>query len=617
MLRLARHLLAASAIGSVLLGSGGLHAQPANMDGEPRGTVAWSTATETAATAAPEFTGAPAAEGERPQDVSDGTGLPVAALPVDEPRAAASDFWIPYTATPVPDTTGGKSGVFVIPSGRLTAKPSIVSTSTATLYLDVGINSTLSHKGKAPAYSPATYLFAATDASNNIHVYGLNLTAASTPIATQIGTLSLPLPSGKAIETVICDSSGSPTNDLDGTSVFLVLHIAGATGCNTTGDVWEVVHYTDSTSTAPAVVNITTTGMTPLYDPSGALAGLVVLDPATHNLYLYADESFTHPTTLVPGDGATQIDLLYNTGSRVLVFGGPSNGTVLFMSLTNAAGSFLYRISYSGAITKEYTAAGAVGGGVADATNLYFADSLPTQHSDTTTVNLWQLPLKGGKARELYSATDILLAKPIGSNGSLLVFSTLSATSTTTLYSVPIGELSSTATLLGGPYASVVYTSLLPTTFGNLATDLLFVTLESHTGGSTSFSTEILSPAGGSPRQPLTGNSFWFANATSALAGSVLEVTGITDTTGGFGGASIDAVNLSTLTPTTLKAPGGAVYTVPAGDDLVIEPLSNHIGAGEIVPGISTEARLGSAYSLSADRFVPISLTNTNISVVL
>ena len=132
-------------------------------------------------------------------------------------------------------------------------------------------------------------------------MYGLNLTSTAVPVATQIGTLSLPLVSGAAISTVICDSRSASTNLFDATTLFVVLHIAGTTGCNTTGDVWEVVNYADSSSTAPGVVSIKSTFFTPLYNASGALTGLELLDSASGNLYLYAGESFTSPTTLVSG----------------------------------------------------------------------------------------------------------------------------------------------------------------------------------------------------------------------------------------------------------------------------------------------------------------------------
>ena len=331
--------------------------------------------------------------------------------------------------------------MFVIPSSSLATTPAFVSTTPASLFLGYGETITLSGSNAITGYSPGTYMYAAVDSSNNLHVYGLNLTSTSAPTPTQIGTLSLPLTSGAAVDTVICDSREASTNLFDATTVFVVLHIAGSGGCNTTGDVWEVVHYTDSSSTAPTVVAIKGTGFTPLYDATGALTGLELFDSASGNLYLYASDAFTTPTTLVAG--VTAVGIMLN--SEAVNGGAAFAGNELFLSVTTAAGNYLYRLPHAATTaTKVYTATGTLTGiGVGDGTNVYFND---TVSGTTSTTTLWAEPLSGGTPTELYSVSypATVSYDLLGANTSVLVFysSTISGSSmSSTLLSVPVTTL--------------------------------------------------------------------------------------------------------------------------------------------------------------------------------
>jgi hypothetical protein len=103
--------------------------------------------------------------------------------------------WIPYTAAPVSGNTGGQSGVFVIPANALAAAPTFVNQGTQTLSLAYAQAITL-NGSIGSANLPASYLFAVTDSANNIHIYALDLTSASTPTARQVRSLSLSLPGG-------------------------------------------------------------------------------------------------------------------------------------------------------------------------------------------------------------------------------------------------------------------------------------------------------------------------------------------------------------------------------------------------------------------------------------
>jgi hypothetical protein len=490
------------------------------------------------------------------------------------------------------------------------------------MFLGYSQQITVNGSNAITSYSPAAYMFAAIDTSNNIHVYGLDLASTSAPTATQIGSLSLPLTSGAAVDTVICDSREASTNIFDATTVFVVLHIAGTTGCNTTGDVWEVVHYTDTSGTAPTVVAIKGTSFTPLYGPTGALTGLELLDSASGNLYLYADDSFTSPTTLL--SGVTSVSTVLN--SEAVNGGAAFAGNELFLSVTTAAGNYLYRLGH-GATTaiKEYTATGTLTGiGVGDGVNVYFNDTVSAATSTTT---LWAEPLSGGTPTKLYSVSypATVSYDLLGANTSVLVFysSTISGSSiSSTLLSVPVTTLSTNATTIGGPFTGAIYSSssfLQPATAGEPSTDLVFVNVldvNSGGGGTTySYSSEVVTP-GGTVKKALTSNSVFLYDAASFLSGSALQITGITDTAGGYGGGTFNAVNVGTLASTALTTTGGAAYTVPAGYVSGFTQLSTTIGAGLLAPmGASSAVSDGGAYDLSKDLIVPISLTNTNVGL--
>jgi hypothetical protein len=522
----------------------------------------------------------------------------------------------------VSSSSGGQSGVFVIPSSSLATAPAFVSTTTASLFLGYGQTIALSGSNAITGYSPGTYMYAAVDSSNNLHVYGLNLTSASAPTATQIGTLSLPLTAGAAVNTVICDSRQASTNLFDATTIFVALHIAGTGGCNTTGDVWEVVHYNDSSTTAPTVVGIKGTGFNPLYDATGALTGLELFDRVSGNLYLYATDAFTAPTTLVAG--VTAVSTVLN--SEAVNGGVAFAGNELFLSVTTAAGNYLYRLPHAATTaSKVYTATGTLTGiGVGDGVNVYFND---TASGATSTTTLWAEALVGGTPTELYSVTypATVSYDLLGANTSVLVFesTTISGSSmSSTLLSVPVTTLSTSATTIGGPFTGSIFSSssfLQPTTAGEPSTDLVFVNvvnISSGGGGTTfSYSSEVVSPSG-TLMKALTSNSAFLYDAASYLSGSAVQVTGITDTAGGYGGGTLNAVNVGTLASTALTTTGGAAYTLPAGFDPGFVQIANTIGAGVLAPiSGSGAATQGGAFDLSKDLIVPISLTNTNVAV--
>jgi large repetitive protein len=539
---------------------------------------------------------------------------PPLATPIGTPVAMLgnSAFWIPYRATP-PTSSCGPTGVFVIPSGALTTAPAYVTTSANTMSLASGQNVTVDASNIVTAYSPATLIFAATDISNNIHVYGLNLLAPQTPTATQISSLSLPLAPGAALDTVICDSHGSSSNLRQPTTVFVVLHITGTMGCNTKGDVWEVVHYTDSAATAPSVVNITTTNIQELYAPSGGLAGLLLLDPVSSNLYVYANDTFTSPVTAIPGGGITSIGTDYSN-NNVTAVGTAFAGTDLFLAVTKTGGAqYLYRLPYAATTaTLEYTATGSLTGGVSDGTSLFFTDE------SGETQLIFQERLAGGNPTELYrysynnTPSGVQPYSLVGSNGSFLVVLENSYNDDTTgdpysshFATLPVGTLSANTTAVTS-LEGISSAFMVETTPGTPSTALVFVNTESANGRPgpppPNYSSEVLTPSGTVKAAP---HHSAFITGTNRLSGYVLLVGNLDY--GQLGTFTLSAIDLETLAATPLQIPPGLTFTGPVAVRPQLTGLSNFIGAGAF-------AGQGLAYDLSQHLLVPIVIANSTVA---
>jgi hypothetical protein len=532
-------------------------------------------------------------------------------------------FWLPYQSTPA--GTGGQTGLFVIPSNALTAAPAYVTTSASTKFLAAAFNITLNSSRIVTAYSPGLYLYTATDSSNNIHIYKLDLALGTQPTPIQIGTLSLPLPAGAAIDTVICDSNFAYTNLATPTSLFVVLHVAGGAGCGTAGDTWLLVHASDGPTTAPTSVPISNAQFTPLYSPLGALTGLVLLDPNTHSLFLYPDNTFSAPVSAVAGGGITSSTTVYdNLPSPDEAF----VGTNLFLALQINSVNYLYRLSYADtAAVLVYTATGTLSaGGVADDSNLYFSDVLTTT---AVSQGIWQvaLPTNGTGASAmptlLYTYAVPATGNPyqlLGSDDTNLVLLTNNTNSSTNvitgaLATIPVG-LASTATVPLGPSLNGLATGfILPATPGTRASDLVFIgAVNVAPGAAYVYSSAVVTPEN-VVKQAQLPNSYFLTNGLGALSGKILQLTGINPGVPGLGGGQVNAVALSTLDVTPLKAPGGGVYTLPAGVDPFFEGLSNTIGSGDITAQAPTTGNgTGLAYDLSQSLIVPIGIANTDVS---
>ncbi|MGB6688138.1 MAG: hypothetical protein WBE76_09885 [Terracidiphilus sp.] len=522
-----------------------------------------------------------------------------------------SGIWLPFSASPVSGTTGGQTGLFVIPSGNIadSTPPTPQWVSTAAVQL-LALDVQLSFSGNSIAeYQPYLLAYAAADSGGTTHIYGLNLTnASSAPVAAQISNLSVPS------TQEICSANGFSNNISDATTAFLVLDVGPVNACGT-GDTFEVVHYGDSSTTAPTIVNLSTTSLDEIYN-NGTLAGLVEFDFASGNVNLYADDSFTNPKTLF-----TKATDASSVGSGTSKFTGDGS---IFYTVTTSSGSTLYLIDSAGDTTSVFT--GTIDEHTADDNNLYFVSSPP---GPPVTTDIYQVSLGGGTPQKLF---DVVANSPnttptidlVGSNDSVLIFAVPSgsgATQSTTLSSIPVGTTSSTSTAIG-TYSGSVGAFLGVPASGGVADAVLFLNDETATTSSNvtkySWSSVAWPAAGPYTATPLAGSAYADLGVLSADFGGVTwRVEGITDTSGGVGGGIVYQTDIGTLAETAVTTSGGGKYTTQNGYEGLVEGISTSgIAVGEyryVAASGTTNATFGVAADTTKNFLLPIKLTNTDV----
>ncbi|HWJ34038.1 MAG TPA: hypothetical protein VNR70_02170 [Steroidobacteraceae bacterium] len=376
-------------------------------------------------------------------------------------------------------------------------------------------------------------------------------------------------------------------------------------------DTYQVVHYADAPTVAPTVAPISTTSFNPLYRASGALAGLMLLDSPSQQVLFYPDATFTNSKALA--SGATSMQLLYDrSGSSSALVDG-----LMFFSVTQNSFDAIYRLDVNGnAISVAAGLISVDGSAVADDSSLFFVATLS---STTPTPKMFQLDLGGsGGPLLLYTATagSATTYRLIGSNGSVLVFySTTGGTSTSsTIMSVPKGTQTPTANTLAAIDGSMVAFMFAPS-FDDPPNDKIFVDVtKTSTVGSSSTvvrTSEVLSPSGAVLEAPLANSLYLYR--TSALADSVWQFKGITDTDGNYGGSSLYSVKISDFTASVFNTTAGTPFVVPTSQVLGLAAIASTGGEGQVVQSASVPST-GAAFDTSKLLIVPISIANTDIS---
>jgi hypothetical protein len=540
-------------------------------------------------------------------------------------NSGGSSFYLPFVAT---SSSGGETGLFVIPSGDLSSTPIFVTRTSANSQTGLAMvayskKPLLNGSNVVTSLSPYAILYVATGSDGNAHLYALDLSDPSVaPTAAQVSSLSL------SSTADMCGTAGSAqTNLYDPTTLFLVLHTnpGGTSKCGKGGDVYQVVHYTDSSTTAPMIVNITNTMLTALYEANGALGGMALLDSTTGNLDFYDSDAFTSPTVLTTGvtSWSDLIDdsTVNNTGSL--------GATTAFLAVTKTSGTTLWRVASSGAAAAVYTARGGLGlFGVADTNNIYFSDTV----LQSGTQSIYEESMSGGTPLELYGTSNAGFPPPpqyslIGSNGTVLVLTatTIGAGSlSTSVLTLPVGT-GATPTTIAGPFSDLVTAWMCPSSFGDVGSDVLVLNMANGTApGSTtatSYSSEVLSPSGVVKQATLLDSTFLIAGSPGACGvefGSLLQVRGIADTNGGYGGGTVNAFNLGSLSATALSTTtGSGTYTVPSGDQILAAGFLSPVIGSAVVGSLSSMVSSGLAFDLSKGLVVAVSVPSSEVSGIL
>jgi hypothetical protein len=555
-------------------------------------------------------------------------------------------FWMPFSAAPVSGTSGGKTGLFLIASNSISSSPApqFVTTSPVTL---LGLAFQGATYGSTPptTITPALIMYAAAGTDGNTHVYGLNLAnpsnSSTIPTPTQITNLSVPASKN------ICSGGETQTNGTMPNTLQVVVYVAtpvsGATpGTNgycagVTGGTYYVINYTDSPTTAPTVTSIpggsaslpalaNDGNFAPLYQNTGVLGGLLYWDSTTQDENFYSNALFTSSTTLLTGVTATpaacvSVNSVTNGAAQYL-------GGSYIANVSTASGTSAYRFTPAGAADKFF--AGLAASCVSDPNNLYF---LGTPAGGSTQA-IYQEPLSTTASPQtllggLPLASESALYSLVGSNGSVLIFDDYtvsgSGAASSTLFTVPLGATSTSATTIGGPYSGGLVTAFLASpSAGPAGNDLLFLSENNPTTTdnvtTASFSSQVLSSTG-SPILPSSNAAVWqsFGVFSTELSGYILRISGITDTTGSFGGATLNLMNVASLSaaPIPLTTPGGTSFVVPAGNALSTTGFyGTTIAVAEFISE-TTGTVFSAALDVSQHLILPLNLTNTNVTPLL
>jgi hypothetical protein len=549
-------------------------------------------------------------------------------------------FWMPFSATPA--VKGGSSGLYVIPSSAVglapAPKPSQITAAEPTL---LGAAFAIVGSLTAPtSATPALMIYSAKGADGNQHLYGLNLASPTLPKPVQITSLSVP------VTKAICFAGQSQSNLTNPNTLSVVIHVATPEAGTKPGDVgycagvpapagtYYLAPYTASSTTAPTMLNIPggTTKLSaiqndgafvPLALSSGLLGGILYWDSVTDAENFYSTPAgFNSLPAKVPLSGVkgTPMGCISATPGEALNFLG---GDYL-AAVNTASGSKSYAFTPAGTAVEFF--AGQATDCISDATHLYFIGT----PSGKSTANLYEeaFPSLSTPLELLPGVTSSALVQYslIGSNTQVVVFSksAIGLSTSTALETVLVGKASTSANTIAS-YTGALVAGFLATPPSKLAIDdLLFVSISNETISGTTFtvhySSQVLSPSGASFLKPPANTVIQsFGVLTNELEGSVLEMTGITDTDGGYGGATLEMLPVGQTATTAITLTGKVSYKVPANYVLSVAGfLGTPIAEGVLFSlkgGLSQGVALN--VSKGVDVIVPISMTATNVLPML
>jgi hypothetical protein len=322
-----------------------------------------------------------------------------------------------------------------------------------------------------------------------------------------------------------------------------------------------------------------------------------------------------------------------------------STAGIFFSVTTTGAVNYLYRIDGAtlAATQIQDLMTGSIGNAVEDDNNLYYLVLTPGTGTEVDT--FYQVALTGGTPKLLYTApaitengTAVTSYQLVGSNDSVLVFEYSSAPFTggiedptkavATLYTVPVGITTTTPTKLANYTAGNELTSvfLAAPSGSSYSANVLFAAVRNTTGTSPlykiAYSAVSIPLNGGTAPAPIANSAYApLAVISTHLTDSVWQVTGITDTDGGYGGGTANVVNVATLAATPFTTTGGGNYVFSTGFVAELFAISsNNIALGLLInspavtQGTATLQEQGAAADLTSNFLYPVIITNTYVA---
>jgi hypothetical protein len=414
----------------------------------------------------------------------------------------------------------------------------------------------------------------------------------------------------------ICGSDFAQGNLKEPDSLWVLLGIGtpGPDGCLVTKQ--EAVYYLDGADEEPQSEAFPTYQFESLYD-DGVLNGGVAYDLFTGTVYLYSHGNVVAKLA----EGGIPFPVLPAVIHDGTEFG---NDVVYFEKFGFTGSSTLYRIDARTLTSSKVASVTSLGPvpAIADSKNLYYIAS------SSTSSNFYQVPLMGGTPKLLFTGTAGANSayQWIGSTGSTLIFQDATvpmlngnedeAKATASVYTIPVGAHSTSATQIGGPYDGLVtgfpdQASLTakPDVYINISRPASQATNASYTFSSVKI------PLDGSSKPSPVANSAYGGDLILNSVPTIWQVTGINDTRG-WGGGTVSLTNLETGASTKLTTTGGKTFTVPAGHmGILVDMIDANVAFGSFYPIASVPPLVGAAADLTHHFIYTVSILNTNVSI--
>jgi len=471
--------------------------------------------------------------------------------------------YLPVEATPSSDPNGGPTDLYVIPNNALATTPTHVAT-----YGWIEAVATLTTFGG----TPTKRFYTTVGETGGDHLWSLDLTEKSTLAPVQVSNLtfprvpqSLPIPNGPG-SVGFCTGEVIQGNLNDPDSAMLVMDLPDPDPVVVCGKPSRVllVHPSDSATTAPTQLTLGSAEVLPLYQPTGALGGIVAVDNA-QNLNYYPDATFTHPTQLLSNVSALEV-WQEPPSPGLHISANPFYAYLVVKTNGATSAGKVYRIDATGALSADLYDFQSPNDGVPVVTDdtVYFADAgtvnvLPSIHVIS----------HGTPAKTLYSYHKQLISVPFlsGIAGQQLIFESRVD------FQTPI--LVQALTIDGASAPTTLATSDQFPDVGVSGNNVL-ITHADVTTHPVSYSTQVVDISGATLRTTSAGSAF-----VSVTSAAVLQSSNIPTS------PEIDVVDLNqpTSNGAALKTPAGATFTLPANAVPILTPLTALMGIGVVATG--------------------------------